>query len=117
VTGGGTFTTDKDSLKATFGFTAQYRQGDSAPKGNLTYQDHLSGLRLKAVSFDLLIIDGDHVRLQGVGTVNNGKVVEFNIEMVVSDNPGQPDTFHIFIPDWNGYTAGGELKGGSIEIH
>jgi hypothetical protein len=117
VTGGGTIGSDKDILKATFGFTVQYKQGDSAPRGNLTYQDHTSGLRLKALSFDLLLIDGDHVWLKGTGTVNNGQVVQFNVEMVVSDNPGQPDSFRIHIPGWNGYTAGGELEGGNIEIH
>jgi hypothetical protein len=117
VTGGGTLGSDKDSLKATFGFTVQYKQGNSAPQGNLTYQDHTSGLRLKAVSFDLLFIDGDHVWLHGAGTVNNGQVVEFAIEMAVSSNPDQPDAFRIYIPGWNGYAAGGELKGGNIEIH
>jgi hypothetical protein len=117
VTGGGNVGSDKDIFQATFGFTVQYKQGDLAPKGNLTYQDHTSGLRLKALAFDLLIIEGDHVWLQGTGTVNAGQVVQVNVEMVVSDNPGRPDTFRIHIPGWNGYTAGGELEGGNIEIH
>ena len=115
VTGGGTIS--RDSFKATFGFTLQYKQGDLAPRGNLMYQDHTAGLRLKAESFDLLVIDGDQVWITGTGVMDNGQLVKFEIEIDVMDNPDQPDVIHIHIPDWNGYTAGGALKGGNIEIH
>jgi hypothetical protein len=117
VTGGGTLGSDKDSFRATFGFTLQYKPGDGVPKGNLTYQDHTSGLRLKATSFDLLVIEGDHAWFAGEGLLSNGQVVEFKIEVDASNNSRQRDSFHINIPGMNDYTAGGELKGGNIEIH
>jgi hypothetical protein len=117
LTGGGTLGSDKDTFKATFGFTLQYKQGDGAPKGNLTYQDHTSGLRLKATSFDLLVIDGRHAWFTGEGVLSSGQVVEFKIEVDALNNPEQPDRFHINIPGMNDYTADGELKGGNIEIH
>jgi hypothetical protein len=63
------------------------------------------------------VIDGDHVWFTGTGIVNDGQVVKFEVEMNVLNNPDQPDILHIYIPDWNGYTAGGALKGGNIEIH
>jgi hypothetical protein len=109
VTGGGTF--DTDQVKATFGFEIQYRQGDSLPRGNLTYQDHTSGQRLKDVSFDLLVIDGNHAWFTGTGTLDDGQMVGFSVD--VSDF-GQ---FFIYIPALNGYSAGGQLTGGNITIH
>ncbi len=115
VTGGGTI--GRDSFKATFGFTLQYKQGDQEPKGNLTYQDHTSGLRLKATSFDLLVIDGDHVWITGSGILNNGQIAEFEIAIDVLSNPDRPDILYISIPGLDGYTAGGELTGGNITIH
>jgi hypothetical protein len=59
VTGGGEIGSNIEPVRATFGFTISYRQGDSEPKGNLVYQDHKTKLTLKAISFDLLVIDGD----------------------------------------------------------
>jgi hypothetical protein len=111
VTGGGTF--DSGSMKATFGFEIRYDQRDAAPKGNLTYQDHTSGLRLKDVSFDLLVIDGNHAWFTGTGTLNDGQLVSFTVAV---DDLGQGGMFSIFIPDLNGYTAGGNLSGGNIKI-
>jgi hypothetical protein len=115
VTGGGTIGSDKD--KATFGFTINYNADDSEPSGNLTYQDHRANWRLKATSFDLLVIEGNHVWITGSGTINNDQVVEFEIKVDALSNPGRPDTFHIDIPELNGYSAGGALTGGSITIH
>jgi hypothetical protein len=112
VTGGGTL--GSALLQATFGLTVQYKQGDSAPKGNLTYQDHTSGLRLKAASFDLLVIDGNHAWFAGKGLLENGQEVDFTVEVT---DAGKIDMFSISIPALDGYSAGGELKGGNIEIH
>jgi hypothetical protein len=114
VTGGGTLSSDKDTLKATFGFTLQYKQGELAPKGNLTYQDHTSNLRLKAVSFDLLVIDGNHAWFTGTGELDDGQVVAFTVEV---NDSGQSGSFSISIPVLNGYSAGGPLTGGNIAIH
>jgi len=115
VTGGGTIDTDQD--KATFGFTINYSQGDVAPRGNLTYQNHTTNLRLKADSFDLLVIEGDHVLFAGIGTTDNGQAVNFIVEIDALSKLGLPDTFHMSIPALNGYTSGGALTGGNITIH
>ena len=115
VTGGGTI--DMENGKATFGFTIDYNQGDVTPRGNLTYQDHNTNLRLKADSFDLLVIQGDHVRIAGTGTTDDGQAVNFIVEIDALSKLGLPDTFHISIPALNGYTSGGALTGGNITIH
>lgn len=110
VTGGGTI--EQDNLKVTFGFTIKYSEGDSAPGGNLTYQDHTANLRLKAESFDLLVIEGNHVWFTGMGMINDGKITSFTVEIDTSSN-----TLYIDIPAMNGYTAAGNLVGGNITIH
>lgn len=112
VTGGGNIDVDQDGGKATFGFTINYSQGDFAPSGNLTYQDHKANLRLKADSFDLLLIEGNHAWFTGTGTMDDGQIVRFTVDLNALDN-----VFHIDIPAANGYSAGGALSGGNITIH
>jgi hypothetical protein len=115
VTGGGTIA--QDNIKVTFGFTIKYREGDSAPRGNLTYQDHTANLRLKAESFDLLVIQGNHAWFTGTGIMDEGQVINFTVEINALSKLGPSDTFHISIPAMDGYTSGGALTGGNIEIH
>jgi hypothetical protein len=117
VNGGGTIDLDQDGMKATFGFTINYSEGDSAPGGNFTYQDHKANWHLKATSFDLLMIEGNHVSFRGIGVLNNGQVVSFVVEIDALSKLGAADTFHIYIPAMNGYVAGGNLTGGNITIH
>lgn len=112
VTGGGNI--DLSSGKANFGFVVQYDAGNSSPSGNLTYQDHKNNLRLKAISFDLLVIDGNHAWFTGVGMIDGGRMVTFTIEVSAT---GQSNTFYIYIPSLNGYEAGGALTGGNVTIH
>ena len=117
ITGGGTIDVDNDGMKATFGFTINYSQGDSAPGGNLTYQDHKINMRLKATSFDLLVIEGNHAWFTGTGTTDDGQVVSFTVEIDALSKLALADTFSISIPAMNGYTAGGALNGGNLTIH
>jgi hypothetical protein len=117
VTGGGAIGSKKGGAKATFGFTVNYSQGDVAPKGNLTYQDHEIDLRLSATSFDSLVIEADHARFTGRAIVNDGPEVRFEVEIDDLSQLASPDTFTIKISDMGGYTAGGALTGGNITIH
>ena len=117
VTGGGNIGSEQGKDKITFGFNISYKEGDDEPEGNLTYQDHGTDLRLKATSFELLVIEGDHVWFTGVGVLNDGQLVTFRVEIDALSKLGQPDTFKIFIPALNGYAAGGALTGGNITIH
>src|SRR5574341_1118852 len=114
VTGGGTIGSKKGGAKATFGFTVNYSEGDSAPKGNLTYQDHETDLRLSAASFDLLVIEGTHARFTGTAIVNDRQEVRFEVEIDDLSQLASSDTFTIKIPAMDGYTAGGVLTGGNL---
>jgi hypothetical protein len=112
VTGGGTIDLDEGGNKITFGFIINFNEGDDAPKGNLTYQDHTANLRLKATSFNLLVIEGDHAWFTGMGMINDGQITSFTVEIDTSSN-----TLYINIPAMNSYTAAGNLAGGNITIH
>jgi hypothetical protein len=112
VTGGGEVGSSKDPTWFTFGFTAQFRAGDGEPKGSLVFHDHKINLRLKAISFDLLVIDGDQAWLTGLGKTDEGKLVKFAVKIDASTN-----NFSISIPELEGYEAGGALNGGNISIH
>lgn len=112
VTGGGVIGLSKARERITFGFNINFKDSDSAPKGNLIYQDHLANLRLKATSFELLVIDGNYAWFAGTGILNGDKEVGFIIKIEAS-----PETFYVSIPELDGYEAGGALSGGNLTIH
>ena len=116
MTGGGLIDLSGKGRKATFSFAVRYSSGDSMPSGNLQYIDHVSNLRMKATSFDLLIINGDHATITGTG-IAYGQFVTFTLNLVDFGKPGSGDRFMIEIPDLSGYSAGGALSGGNIQIH
>ena len=117
VTGEGNIGSNEGKERITFGFTIQFKKGDTVPKGHLTYQDHGTDLRLQATSFELLKIEGNHAWFTGVGVVNDGLVVKFTVEIGELSKLNQPDTFQIQILELDGYEAGGSLTGGNITIH
>jgi hypothetical protein len=108
--------------QANFGFIIQYTSGASAPKGNLTYQDRGADVRIKATSYDQLIIDdgicgtNTHATFSGEADVNGvseSLTVEVNDCGEASSGP-PPDTFKI---DTDSYHNSGPLIGGNIKIH
>ena len=113
VTGGGVIGSGRESVHVTFGFVVRYDGGDAVPDGNFTYQDHKNDLRLKAILFDTLAIDGEHAWFSGTGTLNDGQVVNFIVDI---DTSGPSELFSISIPGWNGYAASSYLSGGNITI-
>jgi len=118
ITGGGNI--DLLGGKATFGFVIKYVTGNPSPSGNLTFIDHSGKLNLKAISFDFLMIEGNQAWFAGKGIINDGQIVEFEVSIEAlskQGQPGQTDTFHIYIPAVNGYMSGGTLNGGNITIH
>ena len=87
-----------------------------APSGNLTYQDHAQNRKVKSTEITAVIVTGNSARILGTATVNGAGA--FGFDVTVSDNgePGKDsDTFRIEMSD--GYTAGGTLAGGNVQIH
>jgi hypothetical protein len=108
--------------QANFGFAIQYTTGATAPKGNLTYQDRGANVRIKATSYEQLIIDGGgcgprtHAIFRGEADVN-GVSESLTVEVNDCGEPSSgppPDTFKI---DTDSYHNSGPLIGGNIKIH
>lgn len=111
VTGGGHILVGGE--KANFGFNAKNQSG--VLSGNLTYQDKANGIKIKADSISQLVIDGNDASFTAPCSVD--KVDGYTCTVDVTDNgePGSSDTFSIAVS--NGYSAGGTVEGGNIQIH
>ncbi len=109
VSGGG-FLAAGDS---SFAFTSKFVAGMAAPTGNVNYHDKSAGIHLKSTAITSSIITGTHATIRGTATVN-GVEVEFRIETDDLGEPGRSDTFSI---EWAGYSRGGVISGGNIQIH
>jgi hypothetical protein len=107
--------------KATFGFTVSCCK----IKGNLVYDDHNAGVRIKATSIDgLFIEDGTcgpnthHATFVGTANVYraSGTTPEsFTVEVDDCGEPGTLDTFSIQTDSYSNGPA--VLIGGNIQIH
>ena len=110
--------------QATFGFVVTCCD----PKGNLEYNDHEANVRIKATSFERLVIspsavclDGKHAQIKGQAqetTATGTHPVGFTVDVDDCTEPGSspgvgPDMFMIQTID---YTAAGPLIGGNIQI-
>jgi hypothetical protein len=114
VTGGGWITSTPSNARANFAVAGGIKNG--SPWGHLEYIDHGAGKKVK----------GTAVTYYGIGTTPTSRHIEGTADIDgqpgtykvdVSDNgdPKGADTFNISLS--NGYTAGGPLSGGTIQLH
>ncbi len=122
VTGGGQIkapvqTGGKKVDKASFGFNVMYQEGDPAPKGELEYIDHATKMNVHAHDMTSLVVSADKTEAWFEGTCTIDGVSGYTFEAYVQDNgePGKNDVFEITLS--TGYTAGGQLLNGNIQIH
>ncbi|HKQ06351.1 MAG TPA: HYR domain-containing protein [Blastocatellia bacterium] len=111
VTGGGSILAGG---KATFGLTAMASSPTTA-QGNVTYQDHATGMTVKSTAITAVVVAGTHARIFGKATINGAGLFDFVVDVDDIGEPGTSDTFAIQIS--NGYAAGGLLTGGNIQLH
>jgi hypothetical protein len=104
---------------ATFGFVIEFESGDPFPTGELEYNDHDTGDRIKALDYATLAIVGCTAEFTGTADVN-GTMEPLRVKVFDGGEPGSeddgsgPDTFEI---DTATYDAAGMLIGGNIQIH
>jgi hypothetical protein len=117
VTGGGQIAIPLPKGKASFGFNVMYQEGWAAPKGELQYVDHTTKMIVHGPSMISLVVSSDKTKATFVGTCTINGVGGFTFKAYVEDNsePGTNDVFKISLS--NGYTAGGTLLNGNIQIH
>ena len=114
VTGGGQTLGSTPLRQISFGLFAKSGSGTSA-KGVCDVIDHGTGTHVKCLDADTLIVAGTHATIIGPATVN-GDPTRYRIDVDDLDEPGiGRDTFKIQTD--SGYTAGGVLTAGNVQIH
>ena len=115
VTAGGWIATVTGG-KGTFGVTAK-ANASGTPSGNVTYQDHgVLGRTVKSTAVTSVAVTGNCATILGDARVNGTPGFGFQVDVCDNSEPGKgTDTFSIVMSD--GYTAGGTLGGGNVQIH
>ena len=116
VTGGGWIKVG--SGKANFGSNAGYKPNASTPEIHFNYNDHNSGMQMKATSISVYT-RGDTAttrHMEGNAEINGVSGFTYSIDMADNGEPGQ-NTDSLKISLSNGYSAGGPLGGGNIQLH
>ena len=112
ITGGGTVNVTNG--KGSFAIVA-LTKSTGQPQGNLTYQDHVLGMIVKSTQVTSVVVSGTHAQVYGKATINGAGSYDFLVDLNDNGEPGTADTFHIQLS--NGYTAGGTLTGGNVQVH
>ena len=115
VTGGGHVLNPQDNEEVAFGFTAKSTANgligectgvDKAPARNV---------KIKCLSVTTLVVSGTSATFFGQATVN-GVTTSYRIDVTDVGEPGShQDTFSIVLG--TGYSAGGLLDSGNIQVH
>ncbi|HEY3128664.1 MAG TPA: HYR domain-containing protein [Acidobacteriota bacterium] len=112
VTGGGSI--QAAEVEASFALDAMVKS--SQPSGSLIYQDHVRGLTVTSTSITAVQVTETHARIFGKAKINQLGSFDFVVDVDDLAEPGKgSDTFHIQLS--NGYSAGGILAGGNVQIH
>jgi hypothetical protein len=114
VTGGGWITTPSGS-RANFAVAGGYKNG--AFWGHLTYIDHSSpAMKVKGTAVTAYLRTGETSRHIGGDADINGVGGTYFADVTDAGEPGRgTDTFNLTLS--SGYTAGGLLGGGNIQLH
>jgi hypothetical protein len=116
MTGGGWIKVGNS--KADFGFNAGYKPNSSTPEIHFNYIDHNSGMQMKATSISVYK-KGDTAttrHMEGNAEINGVSGYTYSIDVADNGEPGRNvDSLKISLS--NGYSAGGMLAGGNIQLH
>ena len=116
VTGGGWI--KAGNSKANFGFNAGFKPGSSTPEVHFNYVDHNTGMQMKATSISVYRQGNTATtrHLEGNAEINGVAGSTYSIDVADNGEPGRnTDTLKISLS--NGYSAGGTLEGGNIQLH
>lgn len=111
ATGGGMIAGAGGEASVTFGFNAL--STGVTFKGNCSVVDHALGMRVKCLDVTSYVQSGTHGTFRGNAEVN-GTPTGYRIDVTDNGEAGSSDTFAI-VTD-GGYTAGGILDGGNVQV-
>jgi hypothetical protein len=112
VTGGGQVYDSTRSNKIAFGFTA--KSDNKGVHGECSVVDPSTDTKMKCTDATTMVGSGTHATFFGDATVN-GSPTTYRIDVDDLGEPGSSDTFKVQTS--TGYTAGGTLAGGNIQVH
>jgi hypothetical protein len=115
VTGGGQVLNPEDNEKVAFGFNAKSTANGLI--GNCSVVDiaPTRNIKIKCLTVTTLVVSGNAATIYGTGTIN-GTNTNYRIEVTDNGEPGTgTDTFTILTG--SGYSAGGVLDSGNIQVH
>jgi len=96
---------------ATFNFHANLT-GDR-PSGSLTFSDPAAGIAISRAKVRTLTFTGNSADFGGTARMGDGSKVTYSVS-VTDNGDGSTDTFNISLS--NGYSAGGTLTSGDIQV-
>jgi hypothetical protein len=99
--------------EATFHLSATHGKKNKIV-GSFSYSDPAANLSLSASKLTSLSFNGNQAQFTGKAKLGKHKVT-FTVDVTDNGSPGTNDTFSISIS--NGYSAGGNLRSGNINIH
>lgn len=100
--------------KGTCGMNCSYVEGDPAPTGHITYQDHDLKMTVHSVEMIALGVRGNKASFHGTCTIEGEYGHWFRVDVTDNGEPGRNDTFDIYLD--TGYHAGGTLGGGNVQV-
>jgi hypothetical protein len=100
-----------ESGPAKFGFHAEL--SDDRPRGTLSYSDQGAAISISKARVRSLTITGNSADFSGRADLGGGNRVTFDVS-ITDNGDGSSDTFSISLS--NGYSAGGTLTKGDIQI-
>ena len=83
-------------------------------QGNFTYSDPAAPLSFSAAKLSSLVITGNHAQFSGKAKLGKKSKITFTVDVTDNGDPGTLDTFSISVS--TGYSAGGNLNSGNIQI-
>lgn len=114
ITGGGFITGTPSGAKGNFGVAGGIKNG--AFWGHLNYIDHGNGMHVKHETITGYDVTGPtERRITGTCRIDGQSGFTFSVFVADNGEPGTGDTFNLFLS--TGYSAGGFLGGGNIQLH
>jgi expansin (peptidoglycan-binding protein) len=97
---------------ATFNFRANLT--GNRPSGSLTFSDATAGISITKAKVRTLSFSGTSADLGGNARLGDGTRVTYSVSVTDNSSDGSSDTFSISLS--NGYSAGGTLTNGDIDV-
>jgi Leucine-rich repeat (LRR) protein len=109
VTGGGYITTPKGAYsdnttltgKSNYGFEVKYEKNSTVPTGEFNFHFNAAKLKVKATSFEWLMINNDMALIKGHATVNDGSGYQFIASIVDGDITGKKGSDFLRLIVWD----------------